>query len=142
MMNAYSNLCGPPRSSVHVVTRPVGKQVVFSMQYAGLDSSRLEANLTMQDKARFAQEWITNFERKYKAALDAVSRPMGFMVGRAYTGDDEAIVCKDPILTIAILGRVSRMLYIPRRELGWCACLEGTSICFPANYFSQCEGVL
>ena len=136
MMNAYSNMSGPPRSSVHVVTHTVGKQIVFNMQHAGFDP-RLELNQTMQEKAVLAQEWIKDFERKHKAELDAVSRPMGYMVGIpcAFTGDE--IVCEDPILTVAILGRTSHLLYIPRRELGWCACLVSGSICFPTKYFSQ-----
>ena len=136
MMNAYSNMSGPPRSSVHVVTHIVGKQIVFNMQYAGLDP-RLELNQTMQEKAVLAQEWIKDFERKHKAELDAVSRPMGYMVGISYSEGDDAIVCEDPVLTVAILGRVSHGLYIPRRELGWCACLVSGSICFPTKYFSQ-----
>ena len=141
-MNAYANMSAPPRSNVHVATHPVGKQIVFNMQYAGLDP-RLEEHQTMQEKAVLAQEWIADFARKHKAELDAVSRPMGYMVGISYSeGDDavvcdDAIVCEDPILTVAVLGRVSRLLYIPRRELGWHACLVGASICFPAKYFPQ-----
>ena len=136
MMNAYANMSAPPRSNVHVATHPVGKQIVFNMQYAGLDP-RLEEHQTMQEKAVLAQEWIADFARKHKAELDAVSRPMGFMIGRSHVSSDDAIVCEDPILTVAILGRVSRLLYIPRRELGWHACLVGASICFPAKYFPQ-----
>lgn len=136
MMNAYSNMSAPPHSDVHVVTHIVGKQIVFNMQYAGLDP-RLEANQTMQEKAVLAQEWIKDFERKHKAELDAVSRPMGYMAGIPYSEGDDAIVCEDPILTVAILGRMSHGLYIPRRELGWCACLVSGSFCFPAKYFPQ-----
>ncbi len=136
MMNAYSNMSAPPRSEVPVVTHIVGKQIVFNIQHAGLDP-RLEANQTMQEKAVLAQEWINDFERKHKAELDAVSRPMGYMAGIPYSRGDDAIVCEDPILTVAILGRMSHGLYIPRRELGWCACLIAGSYCFPIKYFPQ-----
>ena len=136
MMNVYSNMSVPPRSTVHVVTHTVGMQVVFNLQNAGYDP-RLKCNQTYQEKAVHAKEWIADFERKHKSELDAVSRPMGYMVGSVYSPEDDAIVCTDPILTVAILGRVSHLLYIPRRDLGWCACLVGSEICFPAKYFPQ-----
>ena len=135
-MNAYSNMSVPPHSDVRVVTRPVGKQVAFNMQCAGFDP-RLEEYQTMREKAVVALEWIADFERRHKSELDAVSRPKGFMIGRFQANDDDAVSCTDPILTVAVLGRVSRLLYIPRRELGWCACLVGGSISFPAKYFPQ-----
>ena len=64
MMNAYSNMSGPPRSSVHVVTHTVGKQIVFNMQNAGFDP-RLELNQTMQEKAVLVK-------RRFKGKLNSV----------------------------------------------------------------------
>jgi hypothetical protein len=148
MINGYSNMSAPPRSTIRKVVRPVGKQIVFDMGRVGLGSSH---NLKQPQYERDAiiQAWVEDFVSKHKAELDAVPRPTGFMVGsicedvnaplgdlmRRYLGVYH--VCTDPILTVAILGRVSGLIYVPHRELRLTEDSFFNTIGFPAKYFPQ-----
>ena len=121
MKNAYHNMGGPPRTRIQKVVRPIGEYRVFNLKAAGLqvpdDSSRLTA-------------WLQDFVREHGAALNAAPRPAGFSIGMdcKEQGDgsvhalfkqypDAFHLCKDPVLTVAVLGRLARTLYVPRREL-------------------------
>ena len=138
MKDAYSNVAGPPRTTVKKVVRPIGRQIVF-------DLTRIE-HKSLCDLAS-AQE----FARQRQVELDAVPRPKGFMVGISYEElhaelesnmkayPDFYQVCTDPVLALAVLGRVSGLIYVPHRELRLTdACFDPMS--FPAEYFPQFGG--
>ena len=148
MINGYSNMSAPPRSTIRKVVRPVGKQIVFDMGRVGLGPSY---NLKQPQHERDAiiQAWVEDFVSKHKAELDAVPRPTGFMVGRISEDVNAPLddlvrrhpgvyqVCTDPILTVAILGRVSGVIYVPHRELRLTEDSFFDTIGFPAKYFPQ-----
>ena len=148
MMDAYSNMSAPPRSKVKMVVRPIGRQIVFDLGRVGLGPSY---NLKQPQHERDAiiQAWVKDFVSKHKVELDTVPRPTGFMVGSICEDINAPLndlmrwhpgvyqVCTDPILTVAILGRVSRLIYIPRRELRLTENSFFDTIGFPAKYFPQ-----
>ena len=147
-MNAYQNMSAPPRSKIRNIVRPVGKQIVFDMWHVGLGPSY---NLEQPQYERDAiiQAWVEDFASKHKAELDAVPRPTGFMVGSICEDVNAPLddlmrrhpgvyhVCTDPILTVAILGRVSGLIYVPHRELRLTEDSFINTIGFPAKYFPQ-----
>ena len=148
MMDAYSNMSAPPRSKVKMVVRPIGRQIVFDLGRVGLGPSY---NLKQPQHERDAiiQAWVEDFVSKHKVELDTVPRPTGFMVGSICEDINAPLndlmrwhpgvyqVCTDPILTVAVLGRVSRLIYIPRRELRLTEDSFFDTIGFPAKYFPQ-----
>lgn len=107
---------------------------------------------TDQQREADVRNWFEDFVRRHKAELDAVPRPTGFMVGslcedlnaplddllRRHPGVYQ--VCTDPILTAAVLGRVSGLIYVPRRELRLTVNSVFDTIGFPAKYFPQFGG--
>ena len=152
MMNAYSNTGVPPRSKVQITVKPIGRQIVFDLAYAGVGVA-YNGKKTDQQREADVRSWFEDFVRRHKAELDAVPRPTGFMLGsicedinaplddlmRRYPGVYQ--VCTDPILTVAILGRVSGLIYVPRRELRLTEDSFFDTIGFPAKYFPQyCGG--
>ena len=152
MMNAYSNTGVPPRSKVQITVKPIGRQIVFDLAYAGVGVA-YNGKKTDQQREADVRSWFEDFVRRHKAELDAVLRPTGFMLGsicedinaplddlmRRYPGVYQ--VCTDPILTVAILGRVSGLIYVPRRELRLTEDSFFDTIGFPAKYFPQyCGG--
>lgn len=152
MINAYCNMSAPPLSRVQKVVRPVGKLLVFGFSCAGL---QVPGDAPGQpDTVRDAriQDWLADFVRQHAAALDAVARPAGFMIGTAFadagmplgggrTASDVAAFCRDPVLTVAVLGRMSGRIYIPRRELGLTCHGVGYAdrVAFPAKYFQDLQ---
>ena len=148
MTIGYANMSVPPHSKVKTVVRPIGKQIVFDMGRVGLGPSY---NLKQPQHERDAiiQAWVEDFVGQHQAELDAVPRPTGFMVGSICEDINSPLedlmrwhpgvyqVCTDPILTVAILGRVSGLIYVPRRELRLTEDSFDDTICFPAKYFPQ-----
>lgn len=139
MKDAYSNVAGPPRTRVRRDVRPVGKQIVFAVQNCDIG-------------LLYSLDYVKEFARQHKTELDAVPRPTGFMVATRWNKNncktmedfvqahpDFYQVCTDPILTLAILGRVAGSIYVPHRELQ----LTKDSLfpmSFPAKYFPQFGG--
>ncbi len=148
MMDAYSNMSAPPRSKVKMVVRPIGRQIVFDLRRVGLGPS-YNLKQPQYERSAIIQAWVKDFVSKHKVELDAVPRPTGFMVGSICEDINAPLndlmrwhpgvyqVCTDPILTVAILGRVSSLIYIPRRELRLTEDSFFDTIGFPAKYFPQ-----
>ena len=148
MMDAYSNMSAPPRSKVKMVVRPIGRQIVFDLRRVGLGPS-YNLKQPQYERSAIIQAWVKDFVSKHKVELDAVPRPTGFMVGSICEDINAPLddlmrwhpgvyqVCTDPILTVAILGRVSGLIYVPRRELRLTEDSFDDTICFPAKYFPQ-----
>ena len=147
-MDAYSNMSAPPRSKVKMVLRPIGRQIVFDLRRVGLGPS-YNLKQPKYERSAIIQAWVKDFVSKHKVELDAVPRPTGFMVGSICEDINAPLndlmrwhpgvyqVCTDPILTVAILGRVSSLIYIPRRELRLTEESFFDTIGFPAKYFPQ-----
>ena len=153
MTNAYCNMSAPPRSKIQKVVRPVGKQVAFNMDKIGLEDPSGWLTLTYADREALINDWLTDFVCRHKAELDAVARPTGFMVGsvcEAFSGPQKTcmkeypstyIFCTDPILTVAVIGRMAGLVYVPRRELRLTENSFYDTFAFPAKYFPQyCGG--
>ena len=148
MMDAYSNMSAPPRSKMQITVKPIGRQIVFDLGCAGVGVA-YNGEKTDQQREADVRRWFEDFVRRHKAELDAVPRPTGFMVGSLCDDLDAPLsdlmqrhpgiyqVCTDPILTVAILGRVSGMIYVPRRELRLTRDSVEDTIGFPAKYFPQ-----
>ncbi len=148
MIDAYCNMSVPPQSKIQIVVRPIGKQVVFDLGRAGI---RVPCDLgrPSQECDKSVREWLAGFVSQHKAELDAVPRPLGFMVGSLCEEINASLedlmrshpgvyhVCRDPILTIAVLGRMAGLIYIPQRELRLTDDSFDDTICFPAKYFPQ-----
>ena len=149
MTDAYSNMSVPPHSKIQKVVRPVGKQVAFNFEKAGLKEPGPELSLTFDEREALFNDWLSDYASKHKAELEAVPRPTGFMVGsiceeilgppkdtmKRYP--DRYHVCTDPILTVAILGRMAGLLYVPRRELRLTEEAFSRTIAFPEKFFPQ-----
>lgn len=133
MTNAYCNMSVPPHTRVRQIVRPVGRSVIFSIH-------------TVSFKPPFGspkdfpspQDWLDDFLVQHRAALESVPRPSGYMVGYHGLMQDSHLFCADPILTVAILGRVSGGVYIPRRRIAFGEGLAGTKVySFPERYFPE-----
>lgn len=147
-MDAYRNMSAPPRTTIRQTIRPIGKQIVFDLGCTGVGVA-YNGEKTDQQREADIRNWLEDFVRRHQAELDAVLRPTGFMVGslcedinapladllRLHPGVYQ--VCTDPILTVAVLGRVSGLIYVPRRELRLTIDSVFNTIGFPAKYFPQ-----
>ena len=141
-MNAYHNMSGPPRSKIQMTVYPVGPQ--FSIRLADF----LPEEYPDED-GTWVINWVERFIRDHRSELDSVPRPSGYMIAsysKKFPSGKEFpdVRCKDPVLAVAVLGRLVGDLYIPRREIsfsnsyyGW----ECGAYQFPAKYFPQyCGG--
>ena len=149
MTDAYSNMSVPPHSKIQKVVRPVGKQVAFNFEKAGLQEPGPELSLTFDEREALFNEWLADYASQHKDELEAVPRPTGFMFGsiceeilgppkdtmKRYP--DLYHVCTDPILTVAILGRMAGLVYVPRRELRLTDEAFSRTIAFPAKFFPR-----
>ncbi|MBQ7187882.1 MAG: hypothetical protein IJR99_00545 [Kiritimatiellae bacterium] len=145
-MNAYHNMSGPPLTTARQQVKPVGRQVVLDLRRVGLHAPGDNLKLPSAERDAIINDWLTRFVQDHKAELDAVKRPTGFMIGcicenvnQPLKGNDPKIyrVCGDPILTLAVLGRMAGMIYIPRRDINLsssCAAYKD-AIAFPEKYF-------
>ena len=147
MTDAYCNMSAPPRTTVCQVFVPIGRQVVFNIH--GADFTH--PFKSPQDFPT-PRDWLDDFLARHGDALDAVQRPSGYMIGdclgvaegRSSCGEGRRI-CRDPVLTVAILGRVSGTVYIPRRRIlfgEWLEkhakyCTTVNEYSFPERYFPQ-----
>ena len=137
-MDAYQNMSCPPRSRIQMTVYPVGPQ--FSIRLADFLPEEY-----LDEDSSWVVSWLERFMRDHKSELDSVQRPSGFMIAKMskkFSSGKEIfdVRCKDPVLAVAILGRLAGDIYIPRREIsfscshyGW----ERSAYQFPAKYFPQ-----
>lgn len=146
-MDAYSNMSAPPRSKVKTVVKPIGRYVEFNIYGADF-----RPPFRPPQDFPSPQDWLDDFLARHREALDAVPRPSGYMIGdSSYKGSpygygDDRRICRDPVLTVAILGRVSGTMYIPHRRILFGSWLEkvhekcfilARKYVFPERYFPQ-----
>ena len=135
-------MSGPPRSKIQMTVYPVGPQ--FSICLADF----LPEEYPDED-GTWVINWLERFIRDHRSELNSVPRPSGYMIAKwskAFPSGKEIpdVRCKDPVLAVAVLGRLAGDIYIPRREIsfsnsyyGW----EKSAYQFPAKYFPQyCGG--
>lgn len=131
MTDAYHNMSVPPRSRVKRTVETVGGRIVFdwTVAFPGLATARGDAN----------PGWFGAFRRDNAAALEAAPRPAGYSMATPLPRDrplpEGFRLCTDPVLTVAVLGRVAGGLYIPRRELRHDPDLADGLYAFPARDF-------
>ena len=110
--------------------RPVGEQLIFDFHRAGLEIPGDKPLYTTDERTALIDDWLRKYEEAHRPELESVGRPSGFMVGVRLREDGDLsprklekqypgrfLWCEDPVLTVAVLGRVSETLYVPRREL-------------------------
>ena len=128
MTDAYHNMSVPPRTRVERSVKTVGWHVVFDL-----------ASFPKQNGVETLAAWFDAFCRDNAAALEAAPRPVGYSMATTLPRDksipDGFRLCVDPVLTVAVLGRVAGGLYIPRRELRLNPDLADRLYAFPARDF-------
>lgn len=72
-MDAYHNMSAPPRTTVKMVVRPIGKQIVFDAGCTGVGVA-YNGEKTDQQRDADIRNWFEDFVRRHKAELDAVPR--------------------------------------------------------------------
>ena len=133
MTNAYCNMSVPPQTRVRKVVRPVGRYVIFSIHTVSF-----KPPFRSPKDFPSPQDWLDDFLAQHREAIESVPRPSGYMVGYNGLMQDSHLFCADPILTVAILGRVSGGVYIPRRRIAFGDGLAGTKVySFPERYFPE-----
>lgn len=141
-MTAYHNMSCPPRSNINKVVQAVGEQIVFNFKHINLHIPDDKSFMPDAMRNALIKKWLESYMRKHSAELDAISRPTGYMIGTPIDltqNSGKYHICRDPLLTVAIIGRISGMIYIPRREISLTCHTPGfdTPIAFPQKYFSQ-----
>ena len=152
MTNAYRNMSVPPHSKIQKVVRPVGRQIAFNMEKIGLEDPGARLTMAYDKHEALINDWLADFVCRHKTELEAVPRPAGFMIGsicEVFSGPqktcmkeypDAYVFCTDPILTVAVIGRMAGLVYVPRRELRLAEKSFYDTYAFPAKYFPQyCE---
>jgi len=146
MTDAYCNMSVPPHTKVRQVVRPIGGYVKFDI-YGADFTPPFKSPQDFQSP----QDWLDDFLAQHGEALDAIPRPSGYMIGyndcKCLSGYESNLrICRDPVLTVAILGRVSGAIYIPRRRIMFGDWLEkvhekcfmlSRKYFFPERYFPQ-----
>jgi len=124
-MNAYSNMSAPPRSTIHVTVKPVGEHVLVKLpDHSNSICSKLCSMKRDSDRA----SWLKRFVDEHRPELDAVVRPMGFVVPIKAGASDfppfrSLPVVQELFLALSLLGRMSGGIYIPRREITYSSSL-------------------
>ena len=141
-MTAYHNMSCPPRSNINKVVQAVGEQIVFHFKHINLHVPGDKSLMSDAMRDALINKWLESYMSKHSAELDAISRPTGYMIGTPIDLTQNSgiyHICCDPLLTVAIIGRISGMIYIPRREIRLTCHTPGfdTPIAFPQKYFSQ-----
>lgn len=136
MTGAYCNMSAPPRSRVHREVRPLGPHLVFDLALLpGLDAS------TGDDERAC---WLRAFEASHADALAAAARPTGYMIAvplpKHGSLPDGFALCEDPVLTVAVLGRLAGGIYIPHRKLGFAQATAQARFAFPESAFPGRKG--
>ena len=136
MTNAYCNMSAPPRSRVHKEVRSFGPHLVFDLSFlSGLSARPCDNELVC---------WLRKFESRHGDALAAAARPAGYMIAvplpRGTPLPEGFSLCKDQVLTVAILGRLAGGIYIPHRKLGFAQATTQLRFAFPESAFTQQKG--
>ena len=136
MMNAYSNTGVPPRSKIQVTVKPVGEHILVKMPR---HCNSLYGKLTSMKSDSDRAAWLQGFVNEHRLELDAVVRPMGFIVAVNAKAADYSLFSAFPVvddwkLALSLLGRMSGGIYIPRREISYSDSLFGC-YAFPARFF-------
>ena len=136
MMNAYSNTGVPPRSKIQVTVKPVGEHILVKMPR---HCNSLYGKLTSMKSDSDRAAWLQGFVNEHRLELDAVVRPMGFIVAVNAKAADYSLFSAFPVvddwkLALSLLGRISGNIYIPRREISYSDSLLGC-YAFPARFF-------
>ena len=141
-MNAYQNMSAPPRSTIRVTVKPVGEHVLVKLP-SHCDSIRRKLWSMNSDSDRAS--WLQSFVNEHRPELEAVVRPMGFIVPiiipiKARVSDSSPFrslpVVDDSFLSLSLLGRMSGGIYIPRRKITYSSSLFGW-YAFPVRHFPQ-----
>ena len=136
MTNAYCNMSAPPRSRIHKEVRSFGPHIVFDFAILSW--------LNLRPDDRELGESLQKFEIRNRDALAAVSRPTGYMIAVPLPKHgplpDGFALCKDQILTVAVLGRLAGGIYIPHRKLGFAQATTSSRFAFPESAFTQQKG--
>ena len=136
MMNAYSNTGVPPRSKIQVTVKPVGEHILVKLPR---HCNSLYGKLTSMKSDSDRSAWLQGFVNEHRLELDAVVRPMGFIVAVNAKAADYSLFSAFPVvddwkLALSLLGRISGNIYIPRREISYSDSLFGC-YAFPARFF-------
>ena len=136
MMNAYSNTGVPPRSKIQVTVKPVGEHILVKLPR---HCNSLYGKLTSMKSDSDRAAWLQGFVNEHRLELDAVVRPMGFIVAVNAKAADYSLFSTFPVvnnleLALSLLGRMSGNIYIPRREISYSDSLLGC-YAFPARFF-------
>ncbi len=136
MTGAYCNMSAPPRSRVKKEVRTVGSHIVFDLALlSGLSEHPCDNELVC---------WLRKFESRHGDALAAAARPAGYMIAvplpRGTPLPEGFSLCKDQVLTVAVLGRLAGGIYIPHRKLGFAQATTQSRFAFPENAFTQQKG--
>ena len=136
MTGAYCNMSAPPRSRVKKEVRTVGSHIVFDLALlSGLSARPCDNELVC---------WLRKFESRHGDALAAAARPAGYMIAvplpRGTPLQEGFSLCRDQVLTVAILGRLAGGIYIPHRKLGFAQATTQSRFAFPENAFTQQKG--
>ena len=138
MKDAYSNMSATPRSKIQVTVKPVGEHVLVKLpSHCNSICGKLRSMKSESDRA----SWLQGFVDEHRPELDAVVRPMGFVVpvdaGVSDCSPFRSLpVVDDVFLALSLLGRMSGGIYIPRREITYSSSLFGC-YAFPAKLLTQ-----
>lgn len=140
MIGAYCNMSVPPCTKVKKRITPVGNMVAFDL----VMGAKAPADATSAELA----SWMSEFVKEHRAELDAVKRPAGYMIALSFPHVDGSAkyppgygmcLCRNPVLTVAVLGRMSGGIYIPRRDLSLSRVMTENLYAFPYKFFPQYE---
>ena len=136
MTIGYANMSAPPLSKIQVAVKPVGEHVRVKLpSHCNSICSKLWSMNSDSDRA----SWLQGFVNEHRLELDAVVRPMGFIVAVNAEASDGSPPWAFPVvenwkLALSLLGRMSGNIYIPRREISYSDSLLGC-YAFPARFF-------
>ena len=136
MTIGYANMSAPPLSKIQVTVKPVGEHILVKLPR---HCNSLYGKLTSMRSDSDRAAWLQGFVNEHRSELDAVVRPMGFVVAVNVKASDCSLYRSFPVvvdwkLALSLLGRMSGGIYIPRREISYSDSLFGC-YAFPARFF-------
>ena len=136
MTIGYANMSAPPLSKIQVTVKPVGEHILVKLP---CHCNSLYGKLTSMKSYSDRAAWLHGFVDEHRPELDAVVRPMGFIVAVNAKASDSSLFRSSPVvddwkLALSLLGRMSGGIYIPRREISYSDSLFGC-YAFPARFF-------
>ena len=138
MTIGYANMSAPPLSKIQVTVKPVGEHILVKLP---CHCNSLYGKLTSMKSYSDRAAWLHGFVDEHRPELDAVVRPMGFIVAVNAKASDSSPFRSFPVvndwkLALSLLGRMSGGIYIPRREISYSDSLFGC-YAFPARFFQS-----